>query len=449
MAMSSNPIQFTHQINTILNSDNYLLWKSQILAIMRGHGLISFIDGSQDPPSLTINSSDGTTSTNPAFLNWHKQDQLILAWIFNSLSPSILAQVINCETSRQLWIEINQMHTSQSMARVLELKLKLQTSKKGGTTCVQFLQYMQGIADQLRSVGAEISDQELVLYTLQGLGTEFDNFVTTISLRTNSVTMSELRSLIFSHEARQQANLASFSTSMANLAIKPAATTIPGSDAQSHSALYVGNHPHDNNSSGYFNYQRRGRGNYRGNFRGRARGRSPFSDSDNIQCHICLKWGHTSAKCYHRFNSTYTTSSIHELGQVPTAKPVLWCDNLGATFMAANPVIQARTKHIELDIHFIRDKVVAHDLHIQFLCSADQIADIFTKSLASTRFAFLRDKLTVFDKPLGLRGAINDNNSAQMDISSRDINGVKQSPYGEVSYAIRIEVIAIFNLIIK
>jgi gag-polypeptide of LTR copia-type len=289
---------------------------------------------------------------------------------------------------------------------------------------------MQGITDQLRSVGAEISDQELVLYTLRRLGTKFDNFVTAISLKTNSVTMFELRSLIFSHEARQQTNLASLSTSMANLAIKSATTTIPGSDAQSHSALYAGNRPHDNNSFGYFNYQRRGRGNYRGNFRGRARGRSPFFDSDNIQCQICLKWGHITAKCYHIFNSTYTTSSIYELGQVPTAKPALWCDNLGATFMAANPVIQARTKHIELDIHFIRDKVAAHDLHIQFLCSADQIADIFTKSLASTRFAFLMDKLTVFDKPLGLKGAIDDNNSAQMDISSRDINGVKQSPYG-------------------
>jgi hypothetical protein len=101
---------------------------------------------------------------------------------------------------------------------------------------------------------------------------------------------------------------------------------------------------------------------------------------------------------------SWLQSLLHELGQVPTAKLVLWCDNLGATFMAANPVIQVRTKHIELDIHFIRDKVATRDLHIQFLCSANQIANIFTKSLASTRFAFLRDKLTVFDKPLGLRG---------------------------------------------
>jgi gag-polypeptide of LTR copia-type len=253
--------------------------------------------------------------------------------------------VINCETSRQLWIEINQMHTSQSMARVLELKLKLQTFKKGGTTCAQFLQHMQGIADQFRSVGAEISNKKLVLYTLQGLGTKFDNFVIAISLRTNLVTMSELRSLIFSHEARQQVIFASLSTSMANLAIKPAATSIPDSDAQSHSALYAGNRSHDNNSSGYFNYQRRGRGNYRGNFRGR----------DNIQCQICLKWGHTSAKCYHRFNITYTVpsstdssvthfqapsqASPHALLAEPTASPSpTWFLDSGATTHVTNDI---------------------------------------------------------------------------------------------------------------
>jgi hypothetical protein len=64
---------------------------------------------------------------------------------------------------------------------------------------------------------------------------------------------------------------------------------------------------------------------------------------------------------------SWLQSLLHELGQDHIQKPVLWCDNLGATFFAANPVIQARTKHIELDIHFIRDKVTARELNIQSL----------------------------------------------------------------------------------
>jgi Reverse transcriptase (RNA-dependent DNA polymerase) len=86
---------------------------------------------------------------------------------------------------------------------------------------------------------------------------------------------------------------------------------------------------------------------------------------------------------------------LHEL-QVPLVKnPVLWCDNLGATFLASNPVFHARTKHIEIDYHFIREKVVNKQLDVRFISSKDQLADIFTKSLSSTRFTFLRNKLTL------------------------------------------------------
>jgi gag-polypeptide of LTR copia-type len=310
MATSSpQPIQFTHQIKTILDADNYLLWKSQILALLRGHGLIYFIDGSKEPPSKTITSNNIST-TNPEFTYWHQQDQLIMAWIFTSLSQPILAQMINCKTSRQLWVEINQLHNSQSMARVLELKLKLQTVKKGNATCSQYIQQVQSIADQLRSIGSDLSDQDLVLYTLQGLGTDFENFVTTISLRSGSVTMNELRSLFFSHEARQQANLASLTSSMVNLTVQKSNNDQSKSDSSSPTVCYAGNTknssftPHQNqNSDNSYNKNYRGKG--RGGYRGRGRGRSQASTFENTQCQICYKWGHPAHKYYHRFDITF------------------------------------------------------------------------------------------------------------------------------------------------
>jgi hypothetical protein len=86
---------------------------------------------------------------------------------------------------------------------------------------------------------------------------------------------------------------------------------------------------------------------------------------------------------------------LHEL-QVPLVKnPVLWCDNLGATFLASNPVFHARTKHIEIYYHFVREKVVNKQLDVRFISSKDQLPDIFTKSLSFTRFTIPRNKLTL------------------------------------------------------
>lgn len=50
-------------------------------------------------------------------------------------------------------------------------------------------------------------------------------------------------------------------------------------------------------------------------------------------------------------------SILGELGIRQDKAPILWCDNLGATYLSANPVFQARIKHIEVDFHFVRERV--------------------------------------------------------------------------------------------
>jgi histone deacetylase 1/2 len=74
-------------------------------------------------------------------------------------------------------------------------------------------------------------------------------------------------------------------------------------------------------------------------------------------------------------------SVLGEIGVEQPRTTCLWCDNLGATYLSANPVFHARTKHIEVDFHFVRERVSNKQLEVRFIPSGDQVADGFTKPL--------------------------------------------------------------------
>ncbi|CAL9000117.1 unnamed protein product [Prunus brigantina] len=97
---------------------------------------------------------------------------------------------------------------------------------------------------------------------------------------------------------------------------------------------------------------------------------------------------------------------LHELG-VHLRFPVqLFCDNLSTTYMAANPVFHARTRHIELDYHFLREKVALGSHQVCFIPSVDQPADLFTKALHKSRHQLMSSKL-VHPMTPSLRGGVN------------------------------------------
>ena len=75
----------------------------------------------------------------------------------------------------------------------------------------------------------------------------------------------------------------------------------------------------------------------------------------------------------------------------------LICENQAALHIAFNLVFHKRTKHIEVDYHFIREKIASGCVATSFVNSNDQLADISSKSLRGPRIKYICNKLGAYN----------------------------------------------------
>ncbi|GKD47624.1 ribonuclease H-like domain-containing protein [Tanacetum coccineum] len=95
---------------------------------------------------------------------------------------------------------------------------------------------------------------------------------------------------------------------------------------------------------------------------------------------------------------------LRELHTPLSSATLVYCDNVSAVYLSSNPVQHQRTKHIEIDIHFVRDLVAAGQVRVLHVPSRYQYADIFTKGLPSALFEEFRTSLSVRCPPASTAG---------------------------------------------
>ena len=78
---------------------------------------------------------------------------------------------------------------------------------------------------------------------------------------------------------------------------------------------------------------------------------------------------------------------------------VVFCDNWSCIKIIENLVFQDKTKHIEIQYHYIHDMVQKGVVKLQYVGTDEQVADVLTKPLSRVKLGYFRDKLGVVKKP--------------------------------------------------
>jgi hypothetical protein len=118
------------------------------------------------------------------------------------LAENVLATIYGLTTARQVWTHLANNFASKSRSRCNQLKRQLQTLQQGTQTCTEYLRAAKSLADQLAIIGNQIDDEDLISFTLNGLNSSYNTFVTFYSLATRdkSLTFEDFQAELLNYE---------------------------------------------------------------------------------------------------------------------------------------------------------------------------------------------------------------------------------------------------------
>lgn len=269
-------------------------------ALFIGYDLTGFINGTKLCPA----------KTDPDYNYWTRQDQLILHAIITSVDHSIITTLGNVKSSQQAWDTLKKMFASKTRARIMHLKERLTRITKGVSPIAEYLHSIKATADELAIINSPLDDVDLVIHTLNGLGSEYREIATAIRTRENPISFDDLHDLLSDFENylnREENNTSSPIMATANAAFK-------------------GKQPQQK------------RGNYHGGSYPNNGGSTSSGQPRRVTCQYCDKPNHTAKTCYklHGYPKRPNGPVAHHARATPHAANQDWIMDSGATHHITN-----------------------------------------------------------------------------------------------------------------
>lgn len=169
----------------LLDDKNFLLWRQQVEAVIKGLGLQRFVVNPEIAPQFLSENDRVASNVSEEYRRWEQQDQLLFSWLLSTLSEPFLIQVVGCAHSWELWGEIHDYFSTRARARVRQYRSELHNTKKGANESVSW--YLLRIKALVETLA-------------------FEGFVALMDARENPHTIRETETLLLTHEAHIERN---------------------------------------------------------------------------------------------------------------------------------------------------------------------------------------------------------------------------------------------------
>ena len=158
-------IQSFHQCSSLvsikLTLENFLLWRSQILRLVKSLGLYHHLtDGTS--PAQEIEDDKGAKTHNPQYELWNTNDDRLLSWLLGTMKEEVMSDIFGAETTYEAWTSLEEQLLPMTAKKQGHLKNMLMTIKKRTKTLEEYIREFKSICDKLAAIKQPVPDLDKV-----------------------------------------------------------------------------------------------------------------------------------------------------------------------------------------------------------------------------------------------------------------------------------------------